>query len=505
MPPLKRLIKGFAQMLILASSLSAWPQTVPESMTIELVNVSRQYAEDSSLDTARGEEFALVEAAVEFADGGDIDRVRILAGGAQNELEEDGDRFALQRLVGSLGGAWSGDWTLTVEPFVGDPVDYEIPVGFLDFPNPPEVRFPIDGLDQLERASLEAEWTGSGDSSRLDLQELDSSREVPESTIRTQASTADLGSLLSSNTAYELWIGETRTDSRKGSLPFPVEVRFTRSLYLQFSTGPNPRQQIPGLSVGNRIDAARCGLKQTRYGQSQGAPIVSAVVAELEGADIEEVEVVKIQGPEDGRMVGSFLSAAELEPSSRFEREMPNLSPGDWALFLVEFSGEQLGAEVRNVENVIFGFPTVSSPKSNASGLGPEIPVAWDYPYQVDEFRVVLTALGGPPHHQEVRVPPDTHSVLLHGVPLDRDFTLEVIGVYGASQRSSLIRVSTFPAGDVDGDGRFSGRDMFLLSLALPRAVHPQPGALLVDGYFRLDVNGDEHLNRADLPRNRTR
>jgi len=478
----------------------AFAQPVLTSVTLELIQVEREYRDRSNLNAAEGQEQGYLSFVAEFEDGVAVTRGFLDTPAGTFELDRDGDSYRGQGFVGIITSAFEDQYTVRVETGKGSDVLFTFDVDSLDFGNFPEVEFPIDGADELDSDNLEVVWNGGGDSFRLDLFDLFNNPQMPQATFRETAQTLELDSELIERTFYELWIGSTEETDGNGS-GFAVNLWFTSSHAMRFSTGPDPRQLLPTFQPDERIDKASVGTLRERFGATSSS-FDESLIASLEGSRFAEAELWEIRNPGDGRLLGQRMEPVETIPGSRFEWDDVSIGNGNAGLFLVEFETGLLGSEVAEPSGPLNDFPASVSPVPNASGLGPNVMVEWTYPATPDSFRVSIDEIGNPgsPFRQTIIVNGAVRQVGLVNLPPAADFLLFVSAISpGGSESGVCILVSTNASRDFDGDGIQRGRDLFGFSIDWQGLVRPNSNGEVPSGTFRLDTDGNELLNEGDL------
>jgi hypothetical protein len=482
-------------------------QIVVESARLEILQLESQYRDASGLAAARGFEDGLLEFTVEFENAFDVDEVQLRTPSSLLlNSERQGNAFVSRAFIGPVSTLLRGIYRIEVTSSTGAFLDFEFEVETLDFPDFPEVEFPYDGQDQADAEELRAEWDGQADTDRVDLFEIrpDLFGNHPElaellATWRTTTEDVDLENELFENRRYEIWIGSTYEDSVFTDFDFDVDIWLTSSRYLRFTTGPDARHLLDGFSPNERIDSAVAGVHRKRVG-NLGPISPNRTVATLEGNNLAEAEVSPIGGSMDATLQGEGLvEMEEISEGRLFTRTVP-LNPGQYVLFLAEFSpSHRLGSEIARVSQAIT-FPTLQTPLPNQSGLGTEVSVTWAYSGAETETVVSLREIGSGTFEAEITVGAGVREAQFNNVPAGLLLQVEVGVDSGTGSRSSTcLYLSTGPRGDTDGDGAVGGDD--LLAIAGFWRASPYPASVEEEPLsgFVLDLDGNERIDEKDL------
>jgi hypothetical protein len=486
---------------------TGYAQIEIDSARLELVRVEREYRDSgTNLNAARGYESGLIDFEVRFVSDNFVDRVDLVT---PRETYEDaireGGGYVIRQYADTR--TMQGTYTIKVTSTNKAIVEFEFEVDRLDYDNFPEVEFPVDGMDRADSEDLEAEWDQGGPN-RVDLFEIDSSlsdvsSDVPRlsdllMTWRPSSDDQRLEDELFDERRYELWIGATEEGEALTDGSFEVDLWFTSSLFLRFTTGPDPRERIDGFRTDEFVANAVAGYERIRLGQTT-SQFSERLLASLTGGRIREVEMGKIESTDRAVIVGDSLrSATVLAPDTEFESEIAE-SGGQAVLFLIEFRSGLLGSEVAPVDSAL-PFPNIDAPLSDQSGLGTTISVEWSYTGTADSFVVSLTPVDGGAAIVSDPLGSSTRQHQIDAVPANTDFLLEV-SARSADGRASATRilVSTAPAGDVNSDGVLSGRDFFGFANVWKKQVFPAQVLPTPVTVFRLDTDGDERIGPVDL------
>jgi len=221
------------------------------------------------------------------------------------------------------------------------------------------------------------------------------------------------------------------------------------------------------------------------------------------GNAIEGAEVGRVQGPMDARLVDSIplQSMNTVENDTVFEAEIA-ASAGQSVLFLMEFRITALvGSEIAEVAPSL-PFPQITSPLSNASGLGSSIQTTWNGVTGADSYEVSLRQVDGGFSSGSGPLAQSARNHTFANVPASSDFELEVAAksVEGSVSKSSIL-VSRRLAGDADGDGSVSGNDLFGFAARWRGRVPTQQDFASSTGAQRLEFDGDEMIEAHDVLR----
>lgn len=487
----------FGSVVLGAARLTGAAQPLPLSIELELVHVLPQYADDSSVDAAREPERTRVECVVEFEDASEIFGVELFVDGESFPLQQDGDGFAGVFDDVSSSVDPRSDFEVVIDPETGGNRSIAIDAGNAIEPDPPEIRFPMDGQDEISGSGLDTIWDGSADDARIDLFELSNAPEDALVSLRTGGFEEDLSPHVSNNEAYELWVGLTEIDLDETDEGVEVSVRLTESRSVRFATGPNPREQITDYQQDDKVDFAWAGRVLRRYGQVHSVTQVEGL-AVLSGPAIDEAETARIQGLDDGRVLGSFHPLTSGTSSNVYLQDLSNLQTGQSILFLVEFDSGAVGSEVRQAGDPLLVFPDIQTPPTNQAGVTSDVDVTWTFPS--DPARFLVRVMGaGVGYERNLLVAGTDRSALVQGLPPGADFLLEVSAFteYGRGS-STAITLSTATSGDVDGDGEANGLDLFGFAASWLKLIRPMPNGTPYP-FNRLDADGDEQITVRDL------
>ena len=477
------------------------------SARLELVELKRHFREESDLQAARGGEFGLLDFEVEFENASDLGQVSLetpqspLLG-----LERDGNFFRFEDFVGQISGGFLGTYTIVAGLQAGGSMEFEFAIEDFEVTEFPQIAFPTDGADELDAEDLEADWDASGnDSNRIDLFEIGTAISNVPSDLgnrlqvwRTTSEGQDLEPELFPNRTYEIWIGST--EFMDAAAEFDVEFWYTSSLYARFTTGPNPREDISGFNFNEYVTSLTAGIERKRFGQTS-PPAIERTVARLVGNAIEGVEVGRVQGPMDARLVDSIplQSMNTVENDTVFEREV-TATAGQSVLFLMEFRITALvGSEIAQVDASL-PFPQILAPLSNEAGLGSTIQVTWNGVAGADSYEISLRQLSGGFTSHSGPLSQSARNHTFTGVPSNADFELEVAAKSneGSVSKTSIL-VSRRPPGDANGDGSATGTDAFGFASRWMSRVPIEEDFVATSRAQLLDLDGDEALGANDV------
>ena len=489
--------------------ISAHAQIEIDSARLELVRIEREFRDSgTTLNAARGDESGLIDFEVEFVSDLTVDQVALVTPRDRYEnLERKEGKYTFQEYADTRTTSLQGVYTIEVTSTTGAMVGFDFEVDRLEYEDFPEIEFPVDGMDQADAEDLRAEWDQGGPN-RVDLFEISSSlsdvsSDVPRlddllATWRPFSDDQRLKDELFDERRYELWIGVTEEDEAETDGSFEVDLWFTSSLFLRFTTGPDPRERIDGFRTDEFVEGAVAGYERIRLGQT-ASQFSERLLASLTGGRIRAAEMGKIENTDRAVIVGDSLrSATVLVPDTEFEMEITE-SAGQAVLFLIEFRSGLLGSEVASVDSVL-PFPSITTPLSDQSGLGSTVNVEWSYPGTADSFVVSLYPVDGGAAIVSDPLGSSIRQHQINAVPANTDFLLEVSArSANGSTSATRILVSTAPVGDVDSDGILSGRDLFGFANVWKSGIFSEQALPTPISIFRLDTDGDERIGPVDL------